>query len=394
MSDRLLTPRFLLMCGFSFTVFLSAFQLLPVAPFQILALGGDNFAAGLFVGLLTYASATSAPFTGALADRMGRRRTLVFCSLVIAVFAVGYALAQSYRVLLVLVFFHGLFWSGLLSAASAYATSLIPSSRRAEGFGYWGMSTVLAIALAPSLGLWIFRAGWGWVCLSVGTLAVVMALIAWAMEDDRPKGTPAGHERLDVRRIVEWRIVAVAITLFLCAFGHGGITSFVALYAASHGIVPRGLFFIIFAVVVVLSRPFSGRLADRIGARRVLIPCLVLTCAGHLMLATTEASRPWLVVSAVVYALGFGSAYGAFIADLLHYVDERRRGAAFGSVLAALDTGIGTGSISMGWVVDHYGYRLAFATAAFVALLAIPYYLVVAPRVLRIPQPTTPPVHT
>ena len=67
----LFTGRFFLMCGFTFTVFLSAFQLLPTAPFHILELGGSKFAAGLFLGLLTYSSAFSAPLTGGLADRFG-----------------------------------------------------------------------------------------------------------------------------------------------------------------------------------------------------------------------------------------------------------------------------------------------------------------------------------
>jgi MFS family permease len=68
------------MCGFSFTVFLSAFQLLPVAPFRILALGGSAATAGLFLGFLTYASAVTAPVTGALADRLGKRRILMVSS--------------------------------------------------------------------------------------------------------------------------------------------------------------------------------------------------------------------------------------------------------------------------------------------------------------------------
>src|SRR5918996_3638326 len=103
MEDRLFTPRFFLMCGFSFTVFLSAFQLLPTAPFRILALGGSEFVAGLFLGFLTYASALSAPFTGALADRLGKRRILVVTSLAIAAFSTAYAFVSSVPLLLTVV---------------------------------------------------------------------------------------------------------------------------------------------------------------------------------------------------------------------------------------------------------------------------------------------------
>src|SRR5262245_35762912 len=125
------------MCGFSFTVFLSAFQLLPTAPFHILALGGSTWAAGLFLGFLTYASALSAPVTGMLADRLGSRRMLIVTSLAITGFSIAYALVPNYRVMLALVLIHGVFWSGLLTGSAAYMTNGIPETRRAEGLAYW-----------------------------------------------------------------------------------------------------------------------------------------------------------------------------------------------------------------------------------------------------------------
>src|SRR4026209_1431110 len=114
------------MCGFSFTVFLSAFQLLPTAPFHILALGGGTSAAGLFLGFLTYASAFSAPLTGTLADRIGPRRILIISSIAITGFSLAYALIPSYQVMLALVLVHGVFWSGLLTGSAAYMTNIPP----------------------------------------------------------------------------------------------------------------------------------------------------------------------------------------------------------------------------------------------------------------------------
>ena len=114
LPDRLFTPRFFVMCGFSFTVFLSAFQLLPTAPFHIIDLGGSTFASGLFLGFLTYSSSFSAPLTGALADRAGQRRILITTSLALAVLSVAYAVITDYRIVLAIVLVHGVFWSGLL----------------------------------------------------------------------------------------------------------------------------------------------------------------------------------------------------------------------------------------------------------------------------------------
>src|SRR5215210_1657705 len=149
MTDRLFTPRFFLMCGFSFTVFLSAFQLLPTAPYRILDLGGTSATAGLFLGFLTYASAFSAPLTGSLVDRVGPRRVLIVASLAITGFSLVYAVLPSVWMMLALVVVHGCFWSGLLSASGTYVTAIVPVQRRAEGIGYWGLSTVLATSMAP-----------------------------------------------------------------------------------------------------------------------------------------------------------------------------------------------------------------------------------------------------
>jgi MFS family permease len=375
----LFTPLFFVMCGFSFTVFVSAFMLLPTAPFHILDLGGSTTQAGLFLGGLTFASALSAPLTGALADRVGRRRMLIVCSLVIAVFSVAYGLVGGAVPILCLVVVHGLFWSGLLSSSAAYMTDLIPESRRAEGIGYWGLSTIAAIAVAPTIGFWIYARGWLWLCVASAALNLVMAAIAAALHED---GKPApSSERFFTRRLLEWRVLAVSLTLFLYSFGYGGITSFAALYAEANHVVPKGIYLTILAGAILVSRPLLVPMAQTIGHRRVFMPCLWLIAAGMAFLAV-GGTLPWLAASAVVFGLGFGTAYPVFAAYVMQHVDPRRRGAAFGGILAAFDTGIGTGSVVTGYLVGHYGFRVAFGAAAALAALAPLYFVVVEKRLL------------
>jgi len=378
----LFTPRFFVMCGFSFTVFLSAFQLFPTAPFRILELGGTNAHAGLFLGFLTYASAFSAPFTGALADRIGRVRMLVTCGLVIAGFSIAYALSTSYQLLLVLVVVQGVFWSGLLSASAAYVLGIIPEDRRAEGIGYWGLSTVIAVAFAPSLGLWIYqRGGWTMLCASVGVTNLLMAAIATRLEETtRPQQLGALLRKVSDGRLpplaafFEWRVLVMSFTLFLYSFGYGAITSFAALYATARGVTPPGLYFTVLAITIIATRPFSGPLADRVGHRKLFLPALVLIAVGLALLAL-GGTRLWLTLSAVVFGCGFGSAYPVFAAYVTRAVHPARRGAAFGSIIAAFDTGIGTGSVTTGWIIEHVSFERAFAVAAAIAACAIPYFL-------------------
>jgi predicted MFS family arabinose efflux permease len=83
------------------------------------------------------------------------------------------------------------------------------------------------------------------------------------------------------------------------------------------------------------------------------------------------------VASAVIFGIGFGSAYPVYAAYLLSRIDDRRRGAAFGAIIAAFDTGIGTGSLTTGWLIQRYGFATAFGVAAAVSALAIPYFFAV-----------------
>jgi MFS family permease len=378
--DRLFTPRFFLMCGFTFTVFLSAFQLLPVAPYRILALGGTATAAGLFLGFLTYSSAASAPVTGGLADRLGPRRILVASSIAIAAFSLIYSVLPTYPLMLALVVVHGFFWSGLLSASATYVAALVPPNRRAEGIGYWGLSSVLAVAFAPTIGLWVYtRGGWTAMCLEAAGLNLLMTTIAWALPADARRDSAA--PRLAIRSLLEWRVLILSFTLFLYAFGYGGLTSFVALYADHNGVAPRALYFLVLMLTIVVTRPFVGRFADRVGYRRVFLPCIVLIVCGLALLAVS-GSRPILVASALLFGAGFGSAYPVFLAHVLQFVDESRRGAMFGSIIGAFDTGIGTGSIAMGWIIERFGFAPAWATAAGLAAVAIPFFVVMERRVL------------
>ena len=119
MADRLFTPRFFIMCAYTFTVFVSVFQLLPTAPYRILALGGSTTSAGLFLGCLTYASACSAPFTGRIGDRIGQRHVLMGVSVILGFCTLSYAFISDYRMMLAVVLVHGLFWSALLAASGA-----------------------------------------------------------------------------------------------------------------------------------------------------------------------------------------------------------------------------------------------------------------------------------
>lgn len=397
MSQPLFTARFFIMFGYTFTVFASVFQLLPVAPFRILALGGSTAVAGLFHGFLTFASALSAPVTGVMSDRFGHRPMLIWVSLILAAFTISYAFISDYRLLLAVVVVHGFVWSALLAASGAYMTAGIPEGRRAEGLSYWGLATVLAIGVAPAVGFWVYDHGWFALCLELAALNLLMAVIAWLLPDDRhdhehdtktsqPDSASPGPLTIGnfVRSHIEWRVFWLAVTTALVAFGYGALTSFSALFANELGVTPPSLFLSVTAITIVLGRLLVGRALDSIGPRRVLIPCLIIPAAGLLLFAVAQG-RLTLIASALVFGAGFGLMHPAFTSYVMATVPSRRRGAAFGAMLAAFDTGIGMGASLLGFVIHVYGFRVAFLIAALLAALSVPYFLFVERRLNRAP---------
>jgi MFS family permease len=383
MSHRLFTPRFLVMCAFSFTVFMSLFQLLPTAPYHVINLGGSTSVAGLFLGLLTYSSALAAPLTGHIGDRYGQRHVLMVVSLLLASLFASYAFIGSYRWLLALVCVHGVIWSALLTASGAYMAGSIPPERRAEGLGYWGLASIFAIAVAPPIGFWVFHFGWWALCLEGMTLNLILALIAWSLPDDpaRPEAAAAHPTGLAwLRNLIELRALVLSVSVGLVSFSYGAITSFSAMFAEAIDAHPRTIVLTMTAITIVVVRLTVGRKIDRIGHRRALLPALAISALGLLLVPLAQGTIT-LAAAAVVFGVGFGLVFPAFTAYLLAQIPATRRGAAYGAMIAAFDTGIGTGSWSMGWLIHRVGFRTAFVVSAVLATLALPYFLFVERRV-------------
>jgi MFS family permease len=369
--EPLLSFRFLELCLFNFAASAAVFALLPVVPFRIRELGGGTEAAGLFLGALTFASAVSAPWTGAIGDALGQGRVLGVTATGLALLFGCFGFVDSWPLLVALAALQGILWSGLLTSSGAYAVRLIPESRRAEGFAVHGMATILAITVAPTLGFLLFATGWRWLTVALAATNAAIALLS--LRFVRAESRPSELRAALAGEHIAWPVLRFAFGIFLVSFGYGGVTSFVALFCESRGIAPKGLFFAAFAGTIFVLRPFVGRWVDRVGAFRTFAPSIVILCAGLaiLPLATTRAG---VVAAAFLYGLGFSSVGPAFTAYVISRMPANRRGSAFGANLAAFDSGIGTGSTSFGPIVARAGYGAAFGTAAALSLLALPWF--------------------
>ena len=379
-KEPLFTGPFITMWAFSFSVFVSLFMLLPVVPFQVLAEGGTETEAGLFMGLLTYSSGLSALFTGALSDHIGRRKQLIICATAITTCVVLYGFLPTVPRLM-FVFLHGIFWSGLLLASSAHVASVIPATRRAEGLGYWGMSSLLAVTVAPSLGFAVYKHGWLRLCLSVAAMNVVMGFIAWSIHESH-EGTPGWPTSRELKDSLNFSVLRLSLALFLYSFAFGCVTSFAALAADARGIAPREVFLTTMAFTTFLSRPVLSPYLDRLGHLRMFRWFVAMIPVG-LALLCIATTKGMMILAAMIFGLAYGNCHPAFTAYIMGRVDERGRGGAFGGILAAFDVGIGTGSILSGILGHRFGFGVAFGTATVLSALSLPYFNWARPRFER-----------
>jgi MFS family permease len=372
MPEPLFTRRFVGMWVFAFITFFSAFQLLPVIPRHIVALGGTKAQAGWFLSVYTFASALAAPVMGTIADQLGRKRMLVSASVLFAVFSVLYAVVEHIPLLLVIALVHGCLWSGLMSSSSAIMSGYIPEARRTQGLAYWGVASTAAIGVAPLAGLLIQEyGGWRMLCGELAGLSLIMFVWSSRLDVEQPariKGLPS------IRTAWDWRVIKAAAALAVIAFGYGGMTSYVALLSAERHIEPPWLFFTVYAMAIILIRVFTSHLGDRYGPKPVLYPSFAVIPFSFVMLAI--ARTPWQIgLSGALFGIGLGAAYPAFANFILTNTDPSQRARSFGSIVWAFDTGIGSGSLLIGAMAQRWGYGRAFGVAAAISCVAIPIFV-------------------
>lgn len=372
MSERLFTPRFVSLWLFQFGTFFSAFQLLPVIPLRILELGGSKAAAGLFLAVYTFSSAFAAPVMGTVADHVGRRRMLVIASILFVGFSLAYGVVPWLPLVLVIAIAHGTLWSSILSSASAIMTDFIPVSRRTEGLGYWGLAPTAAIAIAPAVGMWVHRFGWFTLCAEIAVLSALMAVWAARLPGGEQRKEPTSLPR--TADLWDFRVLKTALSFSVISFGYGGITSYVAILSRERGIHPESLFFTVFATSVVVVRIVTARIGDRHGPKVLLYPAFVSIPLAFALLAAAQ-TRTQMIAAAILWGIGLGASFPAFMTFIVTNTDERFRGRTFGSVILAFDTGIGLGSIVIGAIGARWSLGTAFAVAAGLSCLAIPIFI-------------------
>jgi len=177
-----------------------------------------------------------------------------------------------------------------------------------------------------------------------------------------------------VSNYLERKAIPISIIIFFIGFCYSGVITFISLYSKEiHLGGAASFYFLVYAVTVFFTRPFSGRLFDMKGANYVAYPCLFIFMLGMLLFSQTHHGIT-LLLSGALMGLGYGNFISCANAVSIKDIPPRRLGLATSTFFVFVDLGFGLGPYLLGLLIPYTGYRGLYFTLAMLILTTIPLY--------------------
>ncbi|SEP46202.1 MFS transporter [Propionispora vibrioides] len=379
-KPSLWTLSFTGMCLSCFFQFMTHYALITALPiFVVDVLKEDNHAVGLAVTFFQIGAVACRPFAGKWIDELDKKFFLLISLALFLLTSVSYIGVQSILILLILRLFHGIGFGMGTTSTSTIAAIVAPESRKGEGIGYLAMFTSLAMVLGPFMSLTIvlhysFTILYG-VCGGMALLAFLFGMFT-KVSGSKPETKEKLTKSTSWRDFIELKALPAAITGFLLALVYGGILAFVPTYAKNLGIIETAsAFFALYAIAIVVPRPFIGRLFDQKGANYIIYPAMIIFTIGMVGLSQIQDSTGFLAAGLVI-GLGFGALHPSFQAMAVNTCPNQRKGLATATYFLFFDIGIGVGAYVLGLVASYTNYSTMYLLSSAIMMVNLfVYYL-------------------
>ncbi|MFD1205260.1 MFS transporter [Sporosarcina contaminans] len=383
---KLWTKDFINISIINFILMLAMYLLLvTMAPFAVDEFGASTSMGGLVSGIFIIGTLIARIVTGGLINKIGSKKIL-FIGLIVSTLSTAlYFGAVNMPLLLAIRLIHGIGLGIASTATGTMIAQIIPPSRRGEGIGYFSMSTVLATAIGPFLGIFISQHypfnRLFILCLVLSIATIVMFFFVKEIERKTvEQKAEVVKKRMGLSDFFEKRAIPISIITLFVALSYSGVLSFMSFYANELGVVQAAsFFFLVYAIVVLLSRPFSGRLLDEKGARFVVIPSLAFFTIGMILLSQVHGGL-MLLLSGAVIGLGYGNFQSIAQAVALKGIEVERIGIATSTFYIFLDFGLGFGPYFLGFLIPSIGYHGMYELLAIVILLSLVSFIFMSRR--------------
>ena len=429
--ERLWNSNYMKVMAANFSLFFAFYVLSPLLPLYL----SETFHAtkdviGLILSGYTITTLLVRPFSGYIVDTFNRKTVLMVCFAAFAIFFSGYLAASTLLLFTIVRTLHGGPFGALTVANSTVPIDVLPASRRNEGIGYYGLSNNLAMAIAPTVGIFLYHQTHSfellfWVALIVATAGLLVDAtvklnksatcrvdnkkIATTPKDDSGAVANAKlytlHSKLSLDRFFLLRGWLLAVNMVFFGFCFGVLSNYLAIYSKEQlGFTGgTGTYFLLCSVGLILSRLQGskslrqGRLTHHAGIGMLisLVGYTIFILAPTLD-SLTSTSSPLLIAagyygSALLIGLGNGHLWPAFQNMMITMARHNERGTANSTILISWDIGMGFGILAGGIIAEHLGYAAAFWSVAIVNAVGVALFFNRTSRFYTISNSTFPP---
>lgn len=360
--------------------FFASLNAMPIYTMDVFSMSETE--AGIVVGIFPAGILVSRFIAGRLADIIGFKRLLVISTILLLITTLGYFIAVVPTALYFVRFFSGFFFGLAANTNLTIAANIMPRSRSGEGIGYYSLGQVVALAIGPFFAVYLSLAGNYNIlfALCVAFAGIALIIIPFIkVPEKKNESAPASEESKKnfINLFVEPKVIPIAILAFLLFSSFAGINAFVPAFAETIDLSKVAVYYFpLYAIVILVTRPFVSKLYDKKGANIVLFPAMIFFAIGAYVCSQVN-SEYQLILAAILMGLGFGAFSSSLLASVVDLIPLNRMSVANATYFMFVDTAAAAGPMFAGALIPLFGYRGMFVTILIVAILCIPLYFIV-----------------
>lgn len=384
MKDRLVTPSYCFILAANFLLYFGFWLLIPVLPFYLSEVfSAGNSTIGIILSCYTVAALCIRPFSGYFLDSFARKPLYLMAYFIFMTMFAGYIIAGSLTLFILFRIIQGVSFGMVTVGGNTVVIDIMPSSRRGEGLGYYGLSNNIAMAVGPMSGLFLHDAGMSFTTIFCCSLGSCIAGFVCASLVKTPYKPPVKREPISLDRFILLKGIPAGISLLLLSIPYGMTTNYVAMYAKQIGInVTTGFFFTFMAIGMAISRIFSGKIVDRGKITQVISAGLYLVVFSFFLLSACVYLISWndMLCTVVFFAValllgvGFGIMFPAYNTLFVNLAPNSQRGTATSTYLTSWDVGIGIGMLAGGYIAEVSTFDKAYLFGACLTIVSMLYF--------------------
>ena len=353
-------------------------MIIPELPDYLTALGGADYK-GLIIFLFTMTAMLSRPFSGKLADTIGRVPVMIFGAAVCFVCSLFYPIIVTLAGFFLLRFVHGFSTGFTPTGTTAYLADIIPAHKRGEAMGILGTAGSVGMAAGPAVGGTIanqFGLDAMFYCSSFFGLVSIIILIR--MKETLPRKVKFSLGLLKVKRedIFEPLVLVPCLVMVLVAFPYGAVFTVIPDFGQFVGIKNKGLLFTFLTVASLLVRLLAGKASDRYGRIEILRISTFMIAVSMVIIGTASTPQ-MLIIGVTLYGFAQGSTSPTLLAWAADLSDARFKGRGIASLYIFMELGIGLGALSSGWIYSNESdnFFITFLTSGLLSAIAFAYLI-------------------